>query len=79
MHFPALLPHVSSKRFLFPGYTSALVIHSLHIYKWHFYLTIMVSVKNGMFRIYLLNVFIHMPDNEVEQMRGGTQDLQILW
>jgi hypothetical protein len=72
MDFPCSISSFSSfKRFSFPGYTSVLVTgYSVDIYKWYFYLMIMVSDKNEDFRIYLITVFIAKWNKKVEKYEG---------
>jgi hypothetical protein len=60
MDLPCSISSFSSfRRFSFPGHASVLVTgYSVDIYKWYFYIMIMVCDKNENFRIYLITVFI---------------------
>jgi hypothetical protein len=72
MDLPCSISSFSSfRRFSFPGYALVLVTgYSVDIYRWYFYLMIMVSDKNENFRIYLITVFIATRNKKVEKCEG---------
>jgi hypothetical protein len=72
MDFSCSISSFSSfRRFSFPGYASVLVTgYSVDIYKWYFYVMIMVSDKNENFHIYIITVFIAAWNKKVEKYEG---------
>jgi hypothetical protein len=81
MDFPYRISSFSLfKRFFFPENASILVTgYSLDIYKWYFYLTIMISDKNGNFRICLIIVLYRREKKKIEKLEGGSHGLKFLW
>jgi hypothetical protein len=81
MDFPCSVSAFSSFKWcFFPGYASVLVTgYSLDIYKWYFYLMIMVSDKNENFRIYLITAFKQTRNKKVEKWEGVLTDAYVSW